>query len=95
MKPQQARQDSRIDLRLYHYQKATIEEAARIQQQDLSDFARNVLLEHARSIIETENQVILSSRDREIFLNLLDSEVEPNEALKEAFSWYSKQKSQT
>lgn len=78
--------DSRIDLRLYQKQKAIIEEAALIKEQEISEYIRTVILEHSRAIIETYNQVTLSNQDRDLFLTIIDADTEPNNALTEAFS---------
>ena len=60
----------------------TIEQAAALTGQTLSDFAVSTLVRTARSIIEEHDRTVLSHRDRDRFLALLDdADACPNEAL--------------
>jgi len=80
--------DSRLDFRLSKNDKAVIEQAAAISGQTVTDFAVSTLLREAREVIEHHHVTRLSDRDRDIFLALLDSDSEPNEALVRAAEEY-------
>jgi uncharacterized protein (DUF1778 family) len=73
--------DTRLDFRLRGEDKTIIEQAAAISGQSVTDFAVATLLREARDIVDRHNVTHLSDRDRDIFLALLDSDDEPNEAL--------------
>jgi uncharacterized protein (DUF1778 family) len=75
--------DARMDFRLSSQTKELIEQAAALTGQTLSDFAISTLAERARQVIQQESVRVLSRRDAERFLTLLD-ETEPNEALRKA-----------
>jgi uncharacterized protein (DUF1778 family) len=79
--------EARVDLRLSNQAKATLEEAAALTGQSLSDFAVSTLLERANQVLETNRIRTLSERDALIFLRLLDTD-QPNPALREAAAWY-------
>jgi uncharacterized protein (DUF1778 family) len=80
--------DARVDFRLSSQAKATIEEAAVLSGQSLSDFAVSTLLERAQEILEANRLRSLSERDARIFLNVLDGKQRPNAALRKAAAWY-------
>jgi len=80
--------DARVDFRLASQAKAVIEEAAALTGQSLSDFAVSTLLEKANQVLNAKRIRSLSERDARIFLNVLDSEEQPNQALREAAAWY-------
>src|SRR5438093_322661 len=80
--------DTRFDVRLSRQAKTLIEEAAALTGQSLSDFAVSTLLEKANQILHAQRVRSLSVRDARIFLSVLDSEEEPNTALREAAVWY-------
>ena len=70
-------------MRVSPIHKALIEEAAAVQGQAVSAFAVATLIARARKILDEHDKTILSRRDQERFLDILDSD-EPNEALKKA-----------
>ena len=78
--------DARLNFRLNSRQKDLIERAACITGQSVSDFATSTLVERARRIVE--HHTVLSNRDRDIFLAMLDADPEPNAALKRAVKRY-------
>jgi uncharacterized protein (DUF1778 family) len=84
--------DARLDFRLNRQVKEVIEKAACASGQSLSDFAVSVLYRTAREVLDQEQNTQLSSRDRDVFLAMLDSDVPPNEALKRAASKYKRQR---
>jgi len=68
--------------------KRMIEQAAAISGQSLSDFAVTSLVRAAQEKINEETATILSNRDRDIFLKMLESDARPNEALRAAAKRY-------
>lgn len=83
--------DARLNFRLPSDLKEVIEEAAASLGQSVSDFAVSTLVQQARSVIEQRNVTILSDRDRDRFMALLDDiEARPNAALVKAARRYKK-----
>jgi uncharacterized protein (DUF1778 family) len=82
-----SKNDARIDFRLSKEAKATIEKAAALMGQGLSDFAVSTLLARANEVLDTKRLRALSERDARLFLSVLDHD-EPNPALREAAEWY-------
>ncbi len=80
--------DARLDFRLRKDAKETIELAARITGQSLSEFAVSTLVQSAMETIAKHDTTRLSNRDRGLFLALLDADAEPNQALKQAAERY-------
>jgi uncharacterized protein (DUF1778 family) len=64
--------------------KEKIERAAIISGITVTDFAINALVNSADSVLEKHQNRVLSARDRDLFLAMLDSDQEPNEDLKKA-----------
>jgi uncharacterized protein (DUF1778 family) len=83
--------DARVDFRLPSQAKAVIEEAAALTGQSLSDFAVSTLLERANELLHQNRTRVLSDRDARVFLKMLDSNEEPNAALRKAADWYKEQ----
>jgi uncharacterized protein (DUF1778 family) len=83
--------DARLNFRLRTDLKEVIEEAAAALGQSVSDFAVSTLVEHARAVIEQRNVTVLSDRDRDRFIALLDdTDPRPNPALLKAARRYKK-----
>ncbi len=83
--------DARLNFRLPSDLKEVIEEAAASLGQSVSDFAVSTLVQQARSVIEQQHFTILSNRDRDRFIALLDdAEARPNAALVKAAKRYKK-----
>jgi len=76
--------EARLDFRLNRQLKDLIERAALLTGQNVSDFAVSVLTERARQVVQEHETTVLSDRDRDLFLAMLDKDAEPNEALKKA-----------
>jgi len=79
--------DARVEFRLPSRLKAEIERAAMVSNRSITDFATSVLTDAARKILaehENESHIALSDRDRERFLEMLDGDNGPNQALKAA-----------
>ena len=79
--------DARVHYRLSRQAKKTLEEAAALTGQTLSDFAVWTLLERANRILDMQRVRSLSECDARMLLNILDNE-RPNKALREAAAWY-------
>ena len=87
-----AKSEARINFRLSHELKQTIEEAAAEMGQSVSDFAVSTLVQTARKILQDQQVTRLSDRDRRQFVSILDGETsKPNAALVAAVNRYKKQ----
>lgn len=74
----------RIEVRITPEAKELIERAAVLTGQSLTDFTVSNLTETALATIERHKRVILSDRDRDLFLAALDRPAKPLPALKKA-----------
>ena len=73
---------ARLDFRLAVENKRLIEQAATISGQTVSDFVLSNVLKTAHEVVEKHHTTVLSNRDRDIFLAMLDADDEPNQALR-------------
>lgn len=80
--------EARLNFRLNQQLKELIDRAACLSGQSVSDFAVSVLAENARRVIHEHSTTVLSDRDRDLFLAMLDEDAEPNEALRKAARKY-------
>jgi uncharacterized protein (DUF1778 family) len=85
-----AASDLQIAVPVSSQQSELLEQAAAQSGQSLHEFAASALVEKARQIVLNGGVRILSERDARRFLELLDSEVQPNEALRSAAEQYRK-----
>ena len=76
--------DARMDFRLSKQAKDSIERAAALSGQSVSDFAVSSLLEKAQELLESARIRTLSERDAQAFLRILESTDGPNPALRQA-----------
>ncbi len=83
-------QVSRLNFRLPIELKERIEKAAIVSGVTVTDFAISVLAISADEVLEKHQNRILSNRDRDIFLNILENPPKPNEALLKAVKEYKK-----
>lgn len=83
-----ARNEARINVRLSSELKRTIEEAATLLGQSVSEFMVSTMVRESRQVIEEANVTRLSDRDRDLFLEALEN-AEPNEKLKAAAQRYN------
>ena len=74
----------RLEMRVSQEHKDLIERAAAITGQPVTAFAISNLVERAEEILDRHQQTILSSRDQELFMEILDADEEPTAALVEA-----------
>lgn len=88
MSTSQVPKDSRIDLRLTVEQKRVIEQAAAVRGVSVSAYTLLHLLPQAQQDLEAQERLILSNRDRELFLSVLENPPELKGKLKSAISRY-------
>src|SRR6188474_2510654 len=82
---------ARLNFRLPADLKQAIEDAAALTGQTVSDFAISALTQSARSVIKDQDSTVLSKRDRDLFVKLLDrTDMKPNMALTAAARRYKK-----
>src|ERR1700761_5713905 len=81
-------QTARLNFRLPPEIKEIIENAALVSGITVTDFAIIALANTAQEVLEKHQARVLSNRDQDIFLALLEDESEPNEALKKAAREY-------
>ena len=68
-----------------------IELAAELTGQTVSEFAISALAQSAHKLIQEQNRTVLSKRDRDIFMRLLDrTDASPNRALVAAARRYTR-----
>ena len=79
-----SKSEARLEFRLTRQAKGLIERAAFLTGQNVSDFATATLVDQARRVLNEHSLTILSDRDRDLFLRMLDSNKGPNGALKRA-----------
>ncbi len=79
-----ATRSERLDMRLTPDQKDLLERAAAIAGQPLTTFAVAHLIERAEEVLERSQRTVLSRRDAEHFLDLLDSAPAPAPSLRAA-----------
>ena len=83
-------QAARLNFRLPPEIKEKIESAAIVSGVTVTDFAIKALANTAQEVLEKHHTTILSDRDRDIFLAMLEDDSEPNEALKNAVEEYKR-----
>src|SRR4029079_19387850 len=86
---------SRISLRTRPELKDLIERAAMTTGLTLTDYALNVLVTHARQVLDENGVRVLSPRDTHAFLNLLERGARPNAALRRAGQRYKQRAGRT
>ena len=79
---------ARLNFRLPAAIKKRIEKAAIASGLTVTDFAINALAESAEEVLEKHHNRVLSDRDRDIFLNMLENPPEPNAVLLKAVRNY-------
>lgn len=83
--------DARLNFRLSGELKTIIEEAASQLGQSVSDYAVSTLVRNARDVLHQSQTTVLTNKDRDLFLTLLDNaRARPNQALKAAAAKYKK-----
>ncbi len=80
--------ETTLDLRLPSSVKEAVVQAAAHLGQSVDEFAVSALAHTAREVIEHHGVTVLTARDWDRFVALLDDPVEPNAALKAAAERY-------
>ena len=80
--------DSRIDLRVTQEQKELLEKAASLRGISLSAYTLLHLLPVAKQDIDTQERLILSDRDRDLFMSIMENPPELQGNLKTAIKKY-------
>ena len=81
---------TRLDVLLPRAQKKLIEQATVLLGQSISAFSVATLTREAEEVVERFRLLYLSDRDRDLFLNALDSPPEPNARLHKASVLHAK-----
>lgn len=81
---------ARINIRSTREEKEKFEEAAALEGEELSEFLRKSARMRAKQVIEEHTHIILSNRDRDIFLKVLANPPKPSARLKNAIKRYRK-----
>ncbi len=79
---------TRLEIRLKPDTKDLIEQAAELRNQTITQFAITTLSEEAVKVVAEHQRTVLSNRDRDLFLKLLDTPPKPNESLRKAAEVY-------
>lgn len=77
--------DVRIDLRASANQKTLLEQAAELKHVSLSSYVLASSLKQAQLDLAENDTLLLSNRDRDLVMSILENPPEPNEALKGLF----------
>jgi len=77
-----------LNLSLSASERNLLQQAASLTGESIDHFALTALLDRAREVVQTNTVRLLSHRDAVRFLELLDADVEPNDALRRAAECY-------
>lgn len=80
--------DSRLNLRVTLEQKELLERAAAIKGVSLSAYTPSHLLPAARQDIDSHEKLVLSNRDRDLFISVMENPPELKGKLKSAIKEY-------
>ena len=85
------KRDNRVEIRVSNEDKELFEYAKRLSGfKTFSEFARYAITREAKAIINEENKILASKRDRELFFNfLMGEEHQPNESLLSAIKYHN------
>lgn len=89
---QETQQVVQFNIRLDVSTKARIEAAARASKQSATQFAESVLAEKADEVLARHEQIILSERDYELFVQIMTSDAQPTELAKQEAEEFKKGK---
>lgn len=82
---------SRFELRLSKDDRAVFEKDSKLSgYTTLASFVTYTVRERARRIIDENEQILASQKDKEIFFNAVLSDAEPSEKLKQSANKYLK-----
>ena len=77
--------DVRIDLRTSAHQKTLLEQAAELKHVSLSSYILASSIKQAQLDLTENETLLLSNRDRDLIMSVLENPPEPNDALKGLF----------
>lgn len=80
----ETRKTTRLDVRIRPEAKKLIEQAADILGVSTTDFASATLVTEAQAVLDRHHRIVLNNADRDRFLQMLDSDEPPCEALVQA-----------
>lgn len=80
--------DSRIDLRVTQEQKELLERAAALKGVALSTYILFYVLPAAKQEVDSHERLVLSNRDRDMFISVMESPPELKGKLKSAIKKY-------
>lgn len=80
--------DSRIDLRVTQEQKELLERAAALKGVSLSAYTLFHVLPAAKQEVDSHERLVLSNRDRDLFMSVMENPPELKGKLKAAISKY-------
>ena len=93
--PPQRHQYERLEARISPAQKALFKRAAELEGRTLTDFVVECTSRAARRVVEVNEAITLSARDRESFVKELLNPRPPGRALRSAARWYKKMAGQS
>ncbi len=84
--------EERIEISVSSNDKQVFKKAQELSgDKTFSGFITRVLKKYSEQIIEENEKILLSKKDREIFFDAVFADLEPNEKLKQAAKAYKKQ----
>ena len=80
-----ARKDVQFNIRMAFENKERVERAAKVTKQSLTEFAEAAVLERAEEVLERHERILLSDRDFDAFVRMMNADTKPTKtALREA-----------
>ena len=87
-----AARDERIEIRATQEEKRVLARAAAEERLDMTSFIMRSALPAAREVIEKADRIVLSARDTELVLDLLENPPKPTKAMLDAARWWRNRK---
>jgi uncharacterized protein (DUF1778 family) len=79
---------ARLDVRMPPQTRELVERAADLQGMSLTQFTESAMIEKANTVIAQHEKTVLTRRDQERFLALMEEDNKPNDALAQAIDKY-------
>ena len=76
-KTKRARKDVQFNIRMAVENKERVERAAKVTKQSLTEFAEAAVLERAEDVLRRHEYILLSDRDFDLFVKLMNSDKKP------------------
>ncbi len=83
------RQD-RIEIRAFAEEKAAVARAAELLHTTLSNFVRDTIMSRTEEVLREHEKMVLTDRDRDLFMKALDNPPKPNKNLRSAMKEHLK-----